>query len=212
MLIVCAGRQQAYLAASTINVEDHPLLIAFGGLPGTGKATLARAVAKRYSAVYLRIDTIEMAIRTTEIQGEDVGPAGYVVAYWVAEENLRLGHLVVTDSVNPLQVTRESWSLVGRNAGVPLVEIEVLCSDPLEHRRRIESKSPDLDELPPQTWASVCHRTYEEWSAPHLVIDTAGKSIAETEQELIDRLYAAVTYECSRLEVTNPMISTQQKN
>jgi len=176
---------------SETNLEEYPLLIAFGGLPGTGKTTLAKAVAKRYSAVYLRIDTIEMAIRTTEMLREDIGPAGYVVAYWVAEENLRLGHIVVADSVNHLQITRQSWSLVARNAGVPLLEVEVICSDSVEHRRRIESKTPDLDGLQPLTWASVCHRTYEEWSLPHLVIDTAGKSVTEAEQELIDRLFAA---------------------
>jgi predicted kinase len=168
-----------------------PLLIVFGGLPGTGKTTLARAVAKRYAAVYLRIDTIEMAIRTTEILPEDIGPASYVIAYWMAEENLRLGHVVVADSVNPLQITRESWSLVARKVDVPLVEIEVLCSDPVEHRKRIESRTMDLDGLPPLNWASVCQRTYEQWSAPHLVIDTAGKSIIDTEQELIDRLSTA---------------------
>src|SRR5215472_4991723 len=161
---------------SETNLEEYPLLIAFGGLPGTGKTTLAKAVAKRYSAVYLRIDTIEMAIRTTELPRGDIGPAGYVVAYWIAEENLRLGHVVVADSVNPIQITRESWSLVARNANVPLVEVEVLCSNPVEHRQRIESRMPDLDGLPALTWESVCHRTYEEWSAPHLVIDTAGKS------------------------------------
>jgi predicted kinase len=132
-----------------------------------------------------------MAIRTTEMLGEDIGPAGYVIAYRVAEENLRLGHVVVADSLNPLQITRESWSIVARNADVPLVQVEVLCSDPVEHRQRIESRTPDLDGLPPLTWASVCHRTYEKWSAPHIVIDTAGKSIIETEQELIDLLSAA---------------------
>jgi predicted kinase len=168
------------------------LLIVFGGLPGTGKTTLAKALAKRYAAVYLRIDTIEMAIRTTGMLRE-VGPAGYVVAYRVAEENLRLGHVVVADAVNPLQITRESWSQVARNAGVPLVEVEVLCSDPIEHRRRIESRTPDFDGLPPLTWASVCDRTYEKWSAPHLEIDTAGKSVAETEQELIDLLSVCAT-------------------
>src|SRR5215469_1075769 len=123
---------------SETNLEEYPLLIAFGGLPGTGKTTLAKAIAKRYSAVYLRIDTIEMAIRTTKTLREDIGAAGYVIAYWVAEENLRLGRIVVADSVNPRQITRESWFLVARNANVPLVEVEILCSAPVEHRRRIE--------------------------------------------------------------------------
>jgi predicted kinase len=168
------------------------LLIVFGGLPGTGKTTLAKAVARRYAAVYLRIDTIETAIRTTEMLPEDIGPAGYVIAYRVAEENLRLGQMVVADSVNPIQITRESWSVVARNAKVPLVEIEVLCSDPVEHRRRIENRTQDPDGLPPLTWAKVCDRTYETWPAPHIVIDTAGKSVPEVEQELMDHLSAAI--------------------
>ena len=39
------------------------MLIIFGGLPGSGKSTIARALALRLGAVYLRIDTIEQAIR-----------------------------------------------------------------------------------------------------------------------------------------------------
>ncbi len=101
------------------------MLIVFGGLPGTGKTTLAKAVAKKYTAVYLRIDTIEMAIRSNNanVLRDDVGPAGYVTAYWVAEEHLRLGQSVVADAVNALQMTRESWAEVARNARVSLVEV-----------------------------------------------------------------------------------------
>jgi predicted kinase len=38
------------------------ILIIFGGLPGTGKTTLAKALAHRLSAAYLRIDTVEQAM------------------------------------------------------------------------------------------------------------------------------------------------------
>lgn len=168
--------------------DEHPLLIAFAGLPGSGKTSLARAVAKRFNGLYSRIDTIEMAIRDTRLFSEEIGPVGYVVAYRLAEENLRLGRTVVADPVNPLQITRESWSLVAGNAGVPLIEIEVICSEPVEHRRRIESRAPDLDGLPRLTWANVCDRKYETWLAPHLILDTAGKSAGKAEQELLDRL------------------------
>ena len=37
------------------------VLIAFGGLPGTGKSTIARALSARTGAVFLRIDEIEAA-------------------------------------------------------------------------------------------------------------------------------------------------------
>jgi predicted kinase len=81
------------------------MLIVFGGLPGTGKTTLARAVAQERLATYLRIDTIEQALRSSDVLAGDVGPAGYIVAYALAEANLRLGRIVVADAVNPLAIT-----------------------------------------------------------------------------------------------------------
>ncbi|HEV2547953.1 MAG TPA: AAA family ATPase [Stellaceae bacterium] len=91
--------------------------IAFGGLAGTGKTTLARALADADRAVYLRIDTIEQTLRSSGTLAADVGPAGYMVAYALAEANLGLGHVVVADSVNPLRITRQAWCDVAHGSG-----------------------------------------------------------------------------------------------
>ena len=83
---------------------------------------------------YLRIDTIESALRQSGMLSNDVGPAGYLTAYKLAEENLRLGRIVVADSVNALQITRESWREVAQSTHVLLAEVEVCCSNQIEHR------------------------------------------------------------------------------
>jgi hypothetical protein len=69
-------------------------LIVFGGLPGTGKTTLARAVAEEHAATYLGIDAIEQALRSSGVVvGGEVGPAGYLVAYKVAGSNLLMARI-----------------------------------------------------------------------------------------------------------------------
>lgn len=64
--------------------------IVLGGLPGVGKTSIAREVIARSPSAYLRVDTIEQALRKLRPH-QDVGPAGYVLAYELARSNLVLG-------------------------------------------------------------------------------------------------------------------------
>lgn len=162
------------------------MLVVFGGLPGTGKTTLARLVADRLGATYLRIDTIEQALRSSMALADDVGPAGYAVAYAICETNLTLGRAVVADCVNPLQVTRAAWRDVAARTAAPIVEIEVICSDEAEHRRRVESREIDIPGLIPPTWAAVMARDYEPWSESRMVVDTAHTTTAEAVCAIVD--------------------------
>ena len=149
------------------------MLVVFAGLPGSGKTTIARAIAARQSATYLRIDEIEQAIRSAGISAADIGPAGYTVANALAASNLANGCLVIADCVNPVRESRQGWRATAVRAHKPLLEVEVVCSDPIEHRRRVEERRSDIEGLTPPTWQSVLDQEYSPWSEPHLVIDTA---------------------------------------
>ena len=160
------------------------MLIVFGGLPGTGKTTLARLLAEQRRATYLRIDSTEQAIRASGMLAGEVGPSGYLVGYALAEANLALGRDVVADSVNPLGITRDAWRRAAANASVPCIEIEVVCSDPTEHRRRVETRETDVAGFRLPSWEDVQRREYDAWDRPRLVVDTAERSVAAVVAEL----------------------------
>ncbi len=166
------------------------MLYIFGGLPGTGKSTLAAALARRSNAVYLRIDTIEQAVRDSGLSGG--GPVGYIVGYKLASENLRLGADVVVDSVNPISITRTAWQNVAAQAKVPYIEIEIACSNLQEHRNRVESRQSDISGHRLPTWNEVAELQYEQWNTDHIVLDTAGHSTNES----ISHLFNAVGNLC----------------
>lgn len=166
------------------------MFIIFAGLPGTGKSTIARALAARLGAVYLRIDTIEQAIRSSGILAgaADVGPAGYVAAYRIAADNLRLQRTVIADSVNPLKITRDAYREVAEQAGVDFLEVEVVCSDAGHHRDRVRHRRTDVEGLVPPSWEEIQTYPYEAWDRPRLVLDTASLAVEQSMGRIVAAL------------------------
>ena len=149
------------------------MLIILSGLPGTGKTTIARELARRLPAVHLRIDSIEQALHNAGVLRGSIDDAGYRVGYGVAEDNLRIGLTVVADSVNPLSITRVAWRDAARRAGTRFVDVEIVCTDSAEHRRRVEQRVADITGHRLPTWPEVLAREYARWDAERIVIDTA---------------------------------------
>jgi predicted kinase len=160
-------------------VPPCPVLVILAGLPATGKTTIGRALARETGAVHVRVDTIEQAIVRVGAGTHPVGPVGYAIAYALADDYLRQGHTVIAESVNPLAITREAWREVARTAAVEYLDVEVVCSDPVEHERRATTRTVDIPDLRLPTWADIRQREYEEWDRDRLVLDTARYSPAE---------------------------------
>jgi predicted kinase len=152
-------------------------LVVVSGLPGVGKTTIASRLARQIRAAHVRIDTIEQAVIEATPLVQPLGPVGYLIGYAVATDQLRNHVSVVADSVNPLGVTRLAWREVGVRHAVRTVEVEVICSDADEHRRRAETRTSSVPGLVLPTWQQIFDREYEPWDYPPLIVDTAGADI-----------------------------------
>jgi hypothetical protein len=75
-------------------------------------------------------------------------------------------------------LTRNAWRDVGLRTGAQVVEVEILCTDLDEHRRRIETRASETPGLILPDWQAVIGRDYQPWDRGRVTIDTAGRGIA----------------------------------
>jgi predicted kinase len=156
------------------------MLIIFGGLPGVGKTTISRKLAKAIDAIHLRIDTIETAIINSSLNVREADDAGYLVAYGIAKDNLLIGRIVIADSVNPIKVTRDAWREIAKLSGKDFIEIEIICSDTKEHQKRIETRIQDIKGQKLPTWQETVNRQYEDWEYKGIRIDSSTHTVDQS--------------------------------
>jgi predicted kinase len=156
------------------------VLLLIGGLPGVGKTTVAREVARRTQAAHVRIDALEAGLVDLGLAPSGrVGAAGYGLALRVADTLLAGAATVIVDAVFPVAESRRPWTALADEHGVPACWVRLVCGDQAEHRRRVEQRSSDLPGLVYPDWAAVAARDVDDWAEPHTVVDTAaGQSVA----------------------------------
>jgi predicted kinase len=164
-------------------MAHDPRLIVFAGMRGTGKTSLARAVARELRAVYLDKDTIKDCVISQaerlnlEQAPQLAGPISYELLVDLARDNLSLGLSVVLDSPAGYQVFREQVRGLARSTKAELRLIECICTDEKLLRQRIESRTQDQD-LPAyrsRDWATYQRdlAQFERLTERRLVVDTA---------------------------------------
>ena len=162
-------------------------LIVLSGLPGSGKSMLAEGLSRALSIPLFSIDPIEAAMWRGGLKKDQTGIAAYEVAIALADEQLRLGHSVIVDAVNPIEAPRAAWRSLAAKYRAGLKIIECICADEGVHRARIEARRRNIPGMPEITWARVLQRRaeYEPWTDARLTLDT---SIETPEKLLADAL------------------------
>ncbi|MFA5203647.1 MAG: AAA family ATPase [Lentisphaeria bacterium] len=163
-----------------------PTLYIFSGLPGSGKTTLASRLAKALAIPYFRLDTIEHGMR--QICSLKVGGEGYRLTYRIVADNLKIGNDVVVDCVNPWALTRREWEAVATANDAQYLNLEVVCSDREEHRRRAISRVSDIAGFELPTWDEITQRDYQAWTEDRMVIETSKKGIDDCVAEVLKKI------------------------
>jgi hypothetical protein len=96
---------------------------------------------------------------------------------------------VIADAVNPVTEARNGWRDLAATIGADHVVIETVCSDSIEHRRRVETRISDLPGWIYPSWAQVHQMMteYEPRTGNRLTLDTT-RPLAVSYQELTAHL------------------------
>ena len=175
--------------ATAAALTVQPSLIAMTGLSGTGKSTVATALARALDAAIFASDVVRK-----ELEGH-VGPAPaawkqgfytpertettYERLWELAAQTLAAGRTTILDATFLDERRRERLVAVARTAGVPLVLVETVCGEEtafgriLARSRRGDSRSDATVEVYRRQRAAVqASPPRVPHGAVHVVVDT----------------------------------------
>lgn len=119
-------------------------LLAFKGLPGTGKTTLTRALAQTLHWPLIDKDDIKDVIYAG---CPDSGPLSYQTMFQIARRQLLCGLSVICDSPLMYQRSYQTASAVATETTATLLVIETKLSDWDVWRERIDARKQDASQL-----------------------------------------------------------------
>jgi predicted kinase len=148
-------------------------LILFAGMPGSGKTTLARMVARHLCLPVLSKDRVQRVLRDHHLAAENTGD-GYYLILDMADEQLELGVSVILDATFPLDHFRMVASEIAVRHKAKFCPLYVTCSDDNIWRERMTDRAQYIPGWRPVGWDDVLRMRdyYQPWDNNAVILDS----------------------------------------
>lgn len=168
-------------------------LIAFSGLPGTGKSEIAEAVGRElgipvFAKDWLEATLLRCGLKPAGPEAQTLGYASYELLTVLAERQLHVGQSAILDSVASTESIRSQWRELADRCGAQWRVIECICSEEAVHCARLSLRRRGIPGWHELTWAEVVRvkSYYAPWDEARLVLDAL--------DPLADNVAAALRY------------------
>jgi predicted kinase len=153
-----------------------PTFVLLVGLPGTGKSTLARHIARHLPVEIVQTDAVRKALFPTPRYTPEEHQRVYETAHRIIEQLLFEQRNVVFDATNLHESRRRALYDIAANAQANLVVV-LTVAPPEVVRRRLDrrQRQRDAEDFSDATWEVYqrMSRELEPIPRPHLVVNTA---------------------------------------
>ena len=161
-------------------------VIVIGGLPGTGKTSIATMLSRSLGIPVYTKDLLEAAIVRCKLSTpESLDGVGYELLKVLALEALARNQGCILDCIASSERVERFW---GDLVGADLCYIECLCTNSSLHRERLENRERNIPGWYEPTWEDVVAigQGYRPWSETRLVLDATN--------DIHDNLARALAY------------------
>ncbi len=167
------------MSGSSVSRQGRPQLVVVSGYTGSGKSTMADAIAGEIGATTVSFDWVMSALRsfpevwsTVEAPIERQRSVAWTLMARVAEQQLRAHRSVVLDLV-ARSAAIDLWSPIAQRYDAALSVVECVCSNPTVQMSRVVGRTRQIPGWYELRAADVerSRANYQPLREPKVVID-----------------------------------------